>query len=306
MDTGSEMPLAVVVEPANVNEKKTAPKLLRKACKHRRKVKHVVADTQYSSEAFREKVRRVGAEPVIPYPKNQRKNDKQILHVDKKFRSHGPWRLKKLYRRRSAIERVTARLTDHFGLEQLRTRGLRNVLTHTLLCLIAMLTVALSAHLLGYPDLIRSPVSLMKLTGKIWLCTKLARRAIEHLQDPVETLKETRRILNANGWVYILTPNISSVNSRILGSHWYQYKPNEHLSYFSPNSLSSLLHLCGFADVRLRSAGIYTDLGRISHVSRPTNPLLSKLFRAFHELGLDHTRVWIPSGHLAALARKGN
>ncbi len=167
VDTGSEMPLAVVVEPANVNEKKTAPKLLRKACKHRRKVKHVVADTQYSSEAFREKVRRVGAEPVIPYPKNQRKNDKQILHVDKKFRSHGPWRLKKLYRQRSAIERVTARLTDHFGLEQLRTRGLRNVLTHTLLCLIAMLTVALSAHLLGYPDLMRSPVSLMKLTGKI-------------------------------------------------------------------------------------------------------------------------------------------
>jgi hypothetical protein len=118
-------------------------------------------------EAFREKVRRVGAEPVIPYPKNQRKNDKQVLRVDKKFRNRGPWRLKKLYRRRSAIERVASRLTDHFGLEQLRTRALRNVLTHTLLCLIAMLTVALSAHLLGYPDLMRSPVSLMKLTGKI-------------------------------------------------------------------------------------------------------------------------------------------
>jgi len=31
VDTGSEMPLGVVVEPANVNEKKAAPTLLKKA-----------------------------------------------------------------------------------------------------------------------------------------------------------------------------------------------------------------------------------------------------------------------------------
>jgi len=167
VDTGSEMPLAAIVEPANVNEKKVASSLLRKATRHKRRVKHLVADTQYSSRVLRDLANRHGIEPVIPYPKNQRRGEKGVLRVDKKFRSHGPWRLKRLYRCRSAVERVAARLRDHFGLEQVRTRGLRNVLTHALLCLIAMLIIALSAHLLGYPDLMRSPVSLMKLTGRI-------------------------------------------------------------------------------------------------------------------------------------------
>jgi len=166
VDAGSEMPVAALVEPANVNEKKISIPLLRKARKHRRKVHWVVADSQYSSEAFRSEIKRLGAEPVVPYPRNQRRGEKGVLRVDKKFRSHGPWRLKRLYRCRSAIERVAARLVDHFGLEQVRTRGLRNVLTHTLLCLIAMLIIAVSACLLGHPDLTRSPVSLMNLTGR--------------------------------------------------------------------------------------------------------------------------------------------
>ena len=167
VDAGSEMPLAAVVESANANEKKIATPLLRKVGKHRRRLRSVVADSQYSSEGFRCEIKRLGAEPVIPYPRNQSRGEREVLRVDKKFRSHGPWRLKRLYRCRSAIERVVARLTDHFGLEQVRTRGLRNILTHTLLCLIAMLIIALSAHLLGYPDLMRSPVSLMNLTGRI-------------------------------------------------------------------------------------------------------------------------------------------
>lgn len=167
VDTKSEMPLAVIVEPANVNEKKISIPLLRRVGKHRHRIRSTAADSQYSSEAFRCGIKRLGAEPVIPYPRNQRRGEKGVLRVDRKFRSHGPWRLKRLYRCRSAIERVVARLTDHFGLEQLRTRGRRNVLTHALLCLIAMLIVAVSACLLGHPDLMRSPIRLMKLTGRI-------------------------------------------------------------------------------------------------------------------------------------------
>jgi len=167
VDVGGEMPLAVVVEPANVNEKKAAASLLHEALKHKRGVKSVAADSQYSSSTFRDEARRLGVEPVIPYPKNQRKGDTRVLRIDRKFRSHGPARLKQLYRQRSAVERTASRLKDHFGLRQLRTRGLGNVLVHVLLCLIAMLTTALSSLLLGHADMMRSPVSLMKLTGGI-------------------------------------------------------------------------------------------------------------------------------------------
>jgi len=168
VDSKSEMPLGVVVEPANVNEKKAAPTLLKKTVKPRRKrkVRHVVADTQYSSQAFREDVKRLRAKPVIPYPRNQAKG-KKVLRVDRRFRSHGPARLKRLYRRRSAAERAVSRLKHYFGLKNLRTRGLRNAVIHTLLCILAMLTIALASILHGHIDLMRSPVSLMKLTGKL-------------------------------------------------------------------------------------------------------------------------------------------
>jgi len=164
VDTTSEMPLAVTVEPANVNEKKVASHLLHKAFKKKHRWKSMVADSQYSSEAFREEARRLGVEPVIPYPRNQMRG-KEVLRIDRKFRSHGPSRLRCLYRKRSAVERVVSRLKTHFGLSQLRTRGLRNVISHVLLCLLALLATALSAIKHGHTDKMRSPVQLMRLTG---------------------------------------------------------------------------------------------------------------------------------------------
>jgi len=116
------------------------------------------------SEAFRDKARCRGVEPVIPYPRNQMRG-RQVLHIDRKFRSHGPSRLRRLYRKRSAVERVVSRLKTHYGLCQLRTRGLRNVLSHVLLCLLALLATALSAIKHGHTDKMRSPVELIKLTG---------------------------------------------------------------------------------------------------------------------------------------------
>jgi hypothetical protein len=166
VDTKSEMPLAVMVEPANMNEKKAAPTLLKKTVKRRRKrkVRHVVADTQYSSQNVREEVKRLHAKPVIPYPRNQAKG-KRFLRVDRKFRSHGPASLKRLYRKRPAVERVVSRLKTHFGLRQLRTRGLRSVLSHVLLCFIALLANALSAIKQGLPHKMRSAIH---FTGLTW------------------------------------------------------------------------------------------------------------------------------------------
>ncbi|MBS7623922.1 transposase [Candidatus Bathyarchaeota archaeon] len=60
-----------------------------------------------------------------------------VLRIDRKFRSHGPSKLRRLYRKRSAVERVVSRLKTHYWICQLRTRGLRNVSSHVLLCLLA-------------------------------------------------------------------------------------------------------------------------------------------------------------------------
>ena len=102
---------------------------------------------------------------------------------------------------------------------------------------------------------------------------------IEHLSDPLGVVKEVRCILKPSGWTYMLTPDISSLASRLLRGHWYQYRMHEHLFYFSPHSLSNLLRVCGLVSVRVWPTETYTDFERISLVSAATNRHFSRLLR---------------------------
>ena len=97
-----------------------------------------------------------GVEAVIPYPANQRRGERGLLRVDKYFRSYDPHRERRLYRRRTSIERVNSRLDDLLCLGRHRVRGLRNISVHVFLCVIAMLPVAMAALRLGMPERARS------------------------------------------------------------------------------------------------------------------------------------------------------
>jgi IS5 family transposase len=156
-DARSELPLAVIAASANENEKKHAPKLLEKTVKATNgQTKVLVADSQYSSRKLRRHIYSHGMKPVIPYPSNQKPAEAEFIHVDKQFRTHGPERLKRLYRHKASAERAISRLKMHLSLENHKVRGLRNILIHALLCIIAMLLVALTAIKHGKPEKIRA------------------------------------------------------------------------------------------------------------------------------------------------------
>jgi len=159
VDSGSDMPLAVVVASANENEKKHAPELLDKACKAVNGIKAVIADSQYSSRKVRDCIRDLGAEPVVPYMSNQAKGE-PVLRVDRLFRtSGGSAEERRLYGLgRACVERVNSRL-ELVGLDCLRLRSLRRVLMHVLLCMIVLLLVAVAAMRLGRPHKVRSVFS---------------------------------------------------------------------------------------------------------------------------------------------------
>jgi len=76
--------------------------------------------------------------------------------VDKRFKTHGPKRLKGLYRHKASAERTISRLKEHLNLENHKVRGLRNIAIHALLCIIAMLLAALTAIKHGKPEQIRA------------------------------------------------------------------------------------------------------------------------------------------------------
>ena len=88
---------------------------------------------------------------MIPYPSNQRKGE-DVLRVDKFFRVYGSEEERRLYGLgRSSIERVNSRLEGQVCLDRHRVRGLRSVTVHVVLCIIAMLLVAVAALRLGVP-----------------------------------------------------------------------------------------------------------------------------------------------------------
>lgn len=65
---------------------------------------------------------------------------------------------------------------------------------------------------------------------------------IEHVTNPVETLKQIKNILIPGGVLYLATPNIDCWESAIQG--WGCYEPY-HLWYFSPSSIQRLINNVG-------------------------------------------------------------
>jgi len=127
IDAKSELPLAVIVAPANDNEKKHASLLFKETLQETNgRTKFLIGDSQFSSKTFRDIVSAFDVRAVIPYPSNQLRGKKGVLRVDRKFRTHGSSNEKRLYRARSSIERVNSRLEEQICLGNHRVRGEKN------------------------------------------------------------------------------------------------------------------------------------------------------------------------------------
>lgn len=155
-DTSSELPLTYTVTPANVKETRPARSLLIRTKRILRgRMRRMTADRGYSSDPFREYVRGNRIEPIIPYTNRQRRGLRGVLRIDEHFNPHGPTRLKRLYRKRSSIERVFSRL-EELGINKPKVRGITSVKIHVQLCIITMLLNAQATHNAGTPSKIRS------------------------------------------------------------------------------------------------------------------------------------------------------
>jgi SAM-dependent methyltransferase len=82
---------------------------------------------------------------------------------------------------------------------------------------------------------------------------------IEHAQNPFELLSAISRALKKGGLLVMLTPNIESLHSLILGRDWTWLHPPDHLFYFSRSSLDLALRKAGFGSTSLRSITVDAD-----------------------------------------------
>ena len=157
VDVVKGLVIGFVVAPANRNEKHVFPYLLMQLIVAGFRIRTLIADPQYSSRLTRLLCSLWGITAIIAYPRNQLKQVKGLLRVDRLFRAHGPKRQVTLYHKRSANERGNAWLKEFYGLNQLRTRGLENATIHVTLCVMVSYIIAIAAIKHHRPDLIRSP-----------------------------------------------------------------------------------------------------------------------------------------------------
>jgi hypothetical protein len=150
------LPLAILIAPANDNEKRHAPSLVERTRMvlgmAGARLRRLIGDSQFSSEA----VRGLVGDSVIPYMSNQRRGE-DVLRVDRRFRTHGPDGLVAVYHKRPLVESAFSFLKDQYGLRVNNVRGLVNVGVYALMSVLCHVLNREAAENLGRPDKAVSP-----------------------------------------------------------------------------------------------------------------------------------------------------
>ncbi len=92
-------------------------------------------------------------------------------------------------------------------------------------------------------------------------------QVLEHVPDPLGTLRAIARVLRPGGLFSMSTVNIDSFTYRLLGSEWSHLgtERNGHIFFFSPRTLTEMLQRAGFRVVGTRTVGCRLT----NHAERP-------------------------------------
>jgi SAM-dependent methyltransferase len=73
---------------------------------------------------------------------------------------------------------------------------------------------------------------------------------LEHLESPNIILRHLFKLMKPQGLLVIEVPNLSSLQSRLAGRHWFHLDIERHLYHFTPNGLYKLLESAGFEGLK--------------------------------------------------------
>lgn len=76
-------------------------------------------------------------------------------------------------------------------------------------------------------------------------------QTIEHIEDPLNTLKKAYSLLRKGGLLIITTPNEESFMAKVLGKFWFGYRNIEHLYFFNEQSLAAMQEKVGFRKIKI-------------------------------------------------------
>lgn len=129
---------------------------------------------------------------------------------------------------------------------------------------------------------------------------------IEHIPDPGKAFARLHHLLEDDGIIVMVTPNHDSLQRKITGKRWFQYKPIEHIQYFTKTTLTAFAEENGLRVVHTQRCGQYADgeflLNRLKYYHFPflykcTNWL-------FNLLGLQKRSFYTDTGSLFLVLKK--
>ena len=83
---------------------------------------------------------------------------------------------------------------------------------------------------------------------------------VEHLPHVQSDFAKLHTMLADGGILALVTPNFDSLQRKIFGKRWFQFKPMEHIYYFSPQTLKKIADQHDFAVLEKKSTGQYADI----------------------------------------------
>jgi SAM-dependent methyltransferase len=131
----------------------------------------------------------------------------------------------------------------------------------------------------------------MPLEEEIWKAYQTYHthsNAIEHLYDPLESIKRCHQLLKKGGKLIVTTPNGNSLSHQRYGEYWRGLEPPRHIQIFTPNSLSNVVEQAGFSNRVVKTlstgaAGIY----KVSALASKKKSFFMKTLRTIESIFLE-------------------
>jgi SAM-dependent methyltransferase len=133
---------------------------------------------------------------------------------------------------------------------------------------------------------------------------------IEHVRNPRDVLRSVRRRLNQGSILMMTTPQAGSISWHLMGRHWFHYV-REHLWFFNPESIRTLLRDSGFDTVEIHALrkAVTIDYA-LAHYARKNSQSnlfspVARVLRGFLPAQAKRIRLWFYLGEMVIMARVG-
>lgn len=84
----------------------------------------------------------------------------------------------------------------------------------------------------------------------------ISSEVLEHINNPIEEIKNFHRLLRKGGLLYITTPNFNAIERFLLKGDYNIIEYPEHLCYYTPKTINFLLSNNGFKKLKITTTGI--------------------------------------------------